>query len=390
MHPNAQILLYQLPTLATALASVAWVNQYDTPASFFRFARRDEYELVPRRIRNAFRQAVVFEHALCIQVLKREGSETIDQIPTFLVCKVRTPIGDSLVDATDNFPAFHSLQTTLGSFSQFALRFRQFVFFGSEKARINDLLAIRQGCERFKTNIDTDCRLNSRQWLWFGFNAERNEPLASTTASDRNCLDPPFDPTMQDHLDRADFRQDKLLPVKSHTVAILRVGHTVVPAIALETRIASVLLACFQAPEEGFEGQIKANLHVLKHLRMNNLKRWSFDFPGWKEGLRIVQRKRRPPLLPAISAGCKRLVVDIAAFLKLMLEDTLLPFCRADAVFAPFRHTTMITLYRVNSKHVLYRVWAKAGHYIRVPLGGVNALGFHPYSSEQYAGASKQ
>jgi hypothetical protein len=47
MLSNAQIFLDQLPTPATALAGVAWINSNDTPASLFRFARRDKYELAP-------------------------------------------------------------------------------------------------------------------------------------------------------------------------------------------------------------------------------------------------------------------------------------------------------------------------------------------------------
>ncbi len=66
MHPNTQILLNHLPTPATAFAGVAWLNQYDAPASLFRFAHRELYKLIPRRIRNAFRQTVVFEHSLCV------------------------------------------------------------------------------------------------------------------------------------------------------------------------------------------------------------------------------------------------------------------------------------------------------------------------------------
>src|SRR5262249_45917327 len=97
------------------------------------------------------------------------------------------------------------------------------------------------------------------------------------------------------------------------------------------------------------------NLHILKHLRMNSLERRSLNFPDWKQSLRIVQPKRRPPLLPGISAGCKRLIIDIAAFLKHQLEDALLSFRRTDAVFVGFMHTAIITLFRVNSKYVLYQ-----------------------------------
>src|SRR5713101_3318050 len=88
MHTNAQILLNQLPTPATELAGVAWVNQYDATASLLCFARRVLYELIPRRIRDAFRQAVVFEHSVCIQVLK-VWTSSVTQTATLMTSRLR-------------------------------------------------------------------------------------------------------------------------------------------------------------------------------------------------------------------------------------------------------------------------------------------------------------
>ncbi len=98
MNTNAQILFDQLPTAATAFAGVARVNQYDTAASLSRFARRVLYQLIPRGIRNAFCQAVVFEPARDIQIFKCDDTETIDQIATLLMRKVRTPVRYPRVD----------------------------------------------------------------------------------------------------------------------------------------------------------------------------------------------------------------------------------------------------------------------------------------------------
>ncbi len=123
MHTDAQIFPHQLPAPATALAGVARINQYDTPASLFRFARRDEYELIPRRICNAFRQTVVFEHSTCTYVLKGKDAETIDQFPAFLLSEVASPVHYSFVNAADNFAALCSFWRTFLGFRQLALRF---------------------------------------------------------------------------------------------------------------------------------------------------------------------------------------------------------------------------------------------------------------------------
>jgi hypothetical protein len=120
MHANAQIFLDQLPTPATAFAGVARVNHYDTTASLFRFARRNQYEVIPRRIRNAFCQTVVFEHPVCIQVLKGQYAETVNQFPAFLVSEVASPVRYPLMHATDDPSAAHTFWRAFLGFREFA------------------------------------------------------------------------------------------------------------------------------------------------------------------------------------------------------------------------------------------------------------------------------
>jgi hypothetical protein len=156
MHPNAQIFGYQLPTSATALARVAWINQYDTPASLCRFARCVLYKLIPRRIRYAFCQAAVFKHPLCVQVLKGKDAKAIDQFSAFLVSEIRATVRYPFVDAADDFAALCPCWRAFLGFGELPLRFRQFLFFRAEEAWIGDLLAIRQRCERLKAGIHTD------------------------------------------------------------------------------------------------------------------------------------------------------------------------------------------------------------------------------------------
>src|SRR3712207_3677779 len=135
MHTNAQILLNQLPTPATALAGVTRVNSYHTTASLFRFARRDQYKLFPRSIRNAFRQAVVFEHSACIQVLKDDYAETVDQFPTFLVGEVATPVRYPLMHTTNRLTAARTCLCALLSLREFALNLCNSLLFFSKIGR---------------------------------------------------------------------------------------------------------------------------------------------------------------------------------------------------------------------------------------------------------------
>jgi len=128
MYTDTQILRYHLPTAATALAGVARVNPYHLTASLFRFARQNGYELIPRRIRNTFRQAMVREHSAYVQVLNRDGPETGNQLSRLLVRKVRAAIGDPLMDTTDDLAPLRAFRCALLDFGQFALHFRQFGF----------------------------------------------------------------------------------------------------------------------------------------------------------------------------------------------------------------------------------------------------------------------
>jgi hypothetical protein len=349
MHPNAQILLDQLPTPATALAGVAWVNQYDTTASLFRFAYRDQYKLFPRRICNAFRKAVVFEHSLCVQVLKGQYAEVVDQFPAFLMGKVRAPVHYPLMHTADNLTALRSVGCAFLGFREFALHFRQFMFLGAEKARISDLLPIRQGSERSKANIHANCATIWCKWLCRCFHAQAGIPFTCSRAPNRDRLDFSLNRSMQDDFHRPNLTHKKRVPFQSHTIAILRVGDTIIAAKALVSRVAAFLFACLDTTKKRLECQIDTDLNILQDLAMHQFERWTIGFPGRKEGLRIVQSKRLLTLLPRFAAGSKCLVIDKAAFLKHRIEDTLLSLCWTDSVFVRFTHTGILALSSVNS-----------------------------------------
>jgi hypothetical protein len=341
MHPNAQIFGHQLLTLTTALAGIPRVNQYDALASLFRFARRVPHELIPRRIRYAFRQTVVFEHPLRIQVLKNKRSETIEQLPAFLMGKVRALICDPLVDASDNFSAFRPIQTTLFSFGQFPLHFRQFVFFSSEKARIGDLLTIRQGSERREAKIYSNGTPIWRKRLWRDNHTKADKPLASGRTPQRNRLDLPFDRTMQDDLDRPDLAKDERATVQSHAIAVLWIGDAVVAPKLFETGIAWVFTG-LDAAKECLECRIDPNMNVLQDLRINTLQVRASSLPDRQHLDRIIQLQRFLALLPGLFACGKHLVIDPAARLKLLLKNALLAFGQAEAIFERFLHRTIV------------------------------------------------
>src|SRR5262249_51453601 len=159
--------------------------------------------------------------ALCVQVLKRQNTKTINQLPAFLMSKVRTPICDPLMDPTDNFSALCPRRRAFLGFGELALRLRQLVLFGAKKARIGYLLTSRQRSERFETDIHANSAAVWCKRLWLSHNAETDKPLASSRTPQRNRLNLPFDRTMQDDLDRPDLAQGERVAGEERTVAIL-------------------------------------------------------------------------------------------------------------------------------------------------------------------------
>jgi hypothetical protein len=80
MDTDAQRLLHYCPAPATALRRAAWINLDIRAPSICRFVARRGGELIPRGIRNAFRQAVILEHPCDTHVLEHDTAETAERL----------------------------------------------------------------------------------------------------------------------------------------------------------------------------------------------------------------------------------------------------------------------------------------------------------------------
>lgn len=141
MHTDPQRLLDHRSALATALTDAAWVNLDIRSISIFRFIARIARKLIPRRICNAFRQAMVSQHPCDTHVLKHNHAEAIDQLSTFLMREVRASGSDPLVDASNNLPAPRPFCGSLRLVAQAALRSFQIAFITAKEAWIVNRLA---------------------------------------------------------------------------------------------------------------------------------------------------------------------------------------------------------------------------------------------------------
>ena len=66
--------------------------------SFFRFGGQTIKELRPRRVTDAFGQAMGMNHAVHMQVFHADHSEAIHDLPTLLMDEVLTPEGNALMN----------------------------------------------------------------------------------------------------------------------------------------------------------------------------------------------------------------------------------------------------------------------------------------------------
>jgi hypothetical protein len=304
MYTVAQGFLDHRPTAATALRCSAWVNLDIHPTSIFRIVARIGGQLSPHCIRNAFRQAVIFDHRCDSQVLEHDNAEAIDQLSAFLMSKVLASIGYPLMDTRHNSASTCSFCRSLRLFAQAALCSFQVTLITPKETWVGNRFARRERGELLKTDIHADCGLHyvgNRCAL--ALHGKSDKPLATPASPQRDGFDPALDGSMQLDQHRADLREDQLVPFEPCAIPVLRIGHRVVPTKALETRVSGVLFARFGTPKERLECQIDPNLDVLQDLGMHPLECLAFGFPVRKKGLRIIQAKRFLALFPRITTA---------------------------------------------------------------------------------------
>lgn len=383
MYTDAQRLLDHRSAPATALTGAAWVNLDIRPTSIFRFVARIGGELIPRCISNAFRQTVVLDHPCDAQILKDNQAKTVDQFSAFLVSKVLAPVRYSLMDAGNNLASPRSFWRSFRLFAQAALRSCEIFFATTKKAGVINRLTSRERSKLLQPDIHA-----YGGWWHIGnlsallFHRERDKPLAGTTTPQRDGFDAAFDGAVKVDRYLADLGEDELVPFEPCAVAVLWIGHTVVATKALKSRVSGVLFARPNTAKECLECQIDTNLNVLQDLAMHQPERLAFGFPVGKHRLGVVQPKRFLALLPGVASGRKRLIVDPAAFLKLLLKEALLAFRQMQPVlicrFTQVAHTVNYNV--ISDRTQVLSVRASAFHWLSRTafIPGLKARGFLP------------
>ncbi len=122
MYALGQRFLVTMATRTTVLRGIRWVDCDELPTSICCFVGEKHRELGPRRILNAFGEAVMVHHRVDGQIFHGYHIESLDETVAFLVRKVGAPIGNPLMDSADDLAACPAFRRALDRRRQLALR----------------------------------------------------------------------------------------------------------------------------------------------------------------------------------------------------------------------------------------------------------------------------
>ena len=152
MRSHRQRLLLNVPAPATHLRGVGRIDSHDQTTSTFSLIRQDGTKHRPGSVRDRLGEAVVFDHALDVEFLDGNHAVAVDQPSGGLMNEIMAAVTDTLVDTRNDFAGFliililsltaPTLLLLILHFRQFALCFRQCLFFFAEEARVFNVLAI--------------------------------------------------------------------------------------------------------------------------------------------------------------------------------------------------------------------------------------------------------
>ena len=216
MHTNSKRLFDHRSAARASLGCSIWLNQHNHTTSILSFVRSVLDQLSPSGIRDALTQMMVLKHVLDTQIFKSHEAKGIHQLSAFLMSKILSPVGNALVNVLNCFSAFRPFGCSLLCFREFALCFGKFLFISAEKAGVDNLAAIRECGETFKTDIYTHSFLVRCQWLKFYFTREAGIPVANSIAPNGECFYLAFDRAMENNLDRANLERSKPLSRSSN------------------------------------------------------------------------------------------------------------------------------------------------------------------------------
>lgn len=356
MDTLRQVFFDNRTTTGTSLGSVFGVNQYNTPASFCRFARGVLYKSPPGYVSyslvNGF--VAVCLHPINVQIFKDHQPKTVDQLSAFLMGKIITPVFDTGMNVVKSLDSLTSLRTTLWKRTHFALDTLQVLFVLLHPALAFNRFTCAKCGKSGQAQVNTGHLRRYRQRPWFNFTRETSIPVTQSIALDSERFNSTFNGPVQLNFHVAYFGQSQV--VISQLKARLLERETVISAKALVSW-ETVFMTFSDPAKKRLESQVNSLLNVLQYLRVNVSQFGITDLPARQLLVGIVQAQRFSLLLPGATTQIECTVIDLAARLKCFVQASALRFGWVDTVLECFTHSYICVNYSIN---VLQRQMAKA------------------------------
>ena len=261
------------------------------------------------------------DHMMDRQIFERNKIKPIDEATAFLMRKVGTTIGKTLMYPRHNPPAFSALRCAFGSRRQLALRALQILLVDAQELRTGRTLARREGREMQQAHVNAYGLARSWPWRCFHVTGYRDIPLASRRATDGTRFRCAFQRAMLGNPECSHFRQLQDTIGHLTTIAVLGEGHRIVAANPTEARIPCLVRSRFAPTNVCLEGEINPQHHILQDVRMHVAECGAVRLELWQGRLLAVVRQRRLPFLPSTLPFRKKVVGQTPAFLKLVLQE---------------------------------------------------------------------
>lgn len=292
--------------------------------------------MAPCRISDAPSMTIIVKHLVYREIFNSDDTILVNDSPALLVCKIPTPISDTLIDTGDNLTSFGPGRGSFDFLGEPALCFGQVLFILMEKTRILDLLFIRESGKSSQPNINAHgLRRFWQRFIGRILAGKTGEPLACTCAFDTTCLDSTLNKAMKGSLDCTNLGQGYTAVIDSKTT--LRIGEAVIPSLTTKTWISRLLIHLYSA-EEGLESQVDSYSYILKHLAMRCRKRSAIFLETWEHLDLIVKSQRFLVSVPDSLTLFQKIVVKPATFFQYLPHYSFLGRSRIQPIAKAFVH----------------------------------------------------
>jgi hypothetical protein len=284
-------------------------------------------------------------HSFDVQVFYGDKSVAIDDTARNFVVKV-IPL---ILDVSElSLEQLHGLASAVrflvGSTSETALRYPEFLLFFLVESRIVYLSTIIKRCKSGKPNVNSYSFRGCWQRSRFALNREDHKPSASLTL-DRNCLNLALDRAMQLNLYIANSLSINEFVNQLAPITVGRESERIVSLIRFESW-ETWFLAFFDSRKECAESLIQSAKNILAARKVINPDKSIGSQLLQPIGL-IVVVDRLLLVLPCVNSFLKRLVVEIASRTQLSIQRLSLLGVWIYAIFERLAHLLSLLIFDV-------------------------------------------